>query len=82
MEKRKDGDRFPELFGLIEEYARGDNERQTMALKVVGGAYLPSLEARGLRDPSAWWTRFWSATTTSSRTAKMGECIRKACTRS
>lgn len=50
MEKRKDGDRFPELFGLIEEYARGDNERQTMALKVIGGAYLPSLEARGLRD--------------------------------
>ena len=50
MEGRENGDRFPELFGLIEEYAGGDDERQAMALKVIGGAYLPSLEARGLRD--------------------------------
>lgn len=50
MEGRENGDRFPELFGLIEEYAGGDDERQAMALKVIGGAYLPSLEAWGLRD--------------------------------
>ncbi len=50
MEGRENGDRFPELFGLIEGYAGGDDERQAMALKVIGGAYLPSLEARGLRD--------------------------------
>jgi hypothetical protein len=50
MERRENGDRFPELFGLIEEYAGGDGERQLMALKVIGGVYLPSLEARGLRD--------------------------------
>ncbi len=50
MGRRENGDRFPELFWLIEEYAGGDGERQLMALKVIGGAYLPSLEARGLRD--------------------------------
>jgi hypothetical protein len=29
---------------------RGDSERRLMALEVIGGAYLPSLEAWGLRD--------------------------------
>ena len=46
MEGRENGDRFPELFELIEEYAGGDGERQAMALKVIGEAYLPSLEVR------------------------------------
>ena len=50
MEGRENRDRFPELFGLIEEYAGGDDERRTMALKVISGVYLPSLDARGLRD--------------------------------
>jgi hypothetical protein len=50
MEGRENGDRFPELFGLIEEYADGGGEREAMALKVIGGAYLPSLESRGLGD--------------------------------
>ena len=27
MEGGENGDRFPELFGLIEEYAGGDDER-------------------------------------------------------
>ncbi len=50
MEGRENGDRFPELFGLIEEYADGSGEREAMALKVIGGAYLPSCESGGLRD--------------------------------
>ncbi len=37
MEGRENGDLFPELFGLIEEYAGGDDERQAMALKAIGG---------------------------------------------
>lgn len=41
---------FPELFGLIEEYAGGGGEREAMALKIIGGAYLPSFESRGLGD--------------------------------
>ena len=50
MEGREHGDRFPELFGLIEEYADGGGEREAMAPKVIGGAYLPSCESGGLRD--------------------------------
>jgi hypothetical protein len=53
MEGRENGDRFPELFGLIEEYAGGSGEREAMALKVIGGAYLPSYESGGLRDAKA-----------------------------
>ncbi len=43
-------DGFPELFALIEAYAEEDGERQAMGLKVIGGAYLPSHESRGLGD--------------------------------
>ena len=50
MEGRDNGDRFPELFGLIEEYAGGAGERQAMGPKLISGAYLSSFEARGLRD--------------------------------
>jgi len=50
MEGRENGDRFPELFGLIEEYAGGGGDRGAMALKVIGGAYLPSCESGGLTD--------------------------------
>ncbi len=50
MRRRENGDGFPELFELIEAYADEDGERQAMALKVIGGAYLPSQESRELRD--------------------------------
>ncbi len=50
MDRRENGDRFPELAGLIEEYASGGGERETMALKVISGAYLPSCESQGLGD--------------------------------
>lgn len=50
MDGRENGDRFPELYGLIEEYAGGGGEKETMALKVISGAYLPSCESGGLRD--------------------------------
>ncbi len=41
---------FPELFELIEDYAGGPEDRQAMALKVIGGAYLPEMEAGCMRD--------------------------------
>ncbi len=50
MEGRENVDRFPELSRLIKEYAEGGGEREAMALKVIGGAYLPSHESRGLGD--------------------------------
>lgn len=48
--ERNGGESFPELYALIEEYARGGSEREVMALKVIGGVYLPSCELRGLKD--------------------------------
>ncbi len=50
QDRQGEGDGFPELFELIEAYAGEEGERQAMALKVIGGAYLPSHESRGLRD--------------------------------
>ncbi|MBA2691966.1 MAG: hypothetical protein H0U65_05655 [Rubrobacter sp.] len=50
MRKKENGEEFPELFALIESYAREGGEREAMALKVIGGAYLPSHESRGLGD--------------------------------
>lgn len=50
MEERRSGEEFPELFALIEAYAGEGGEREAMALKIIGGAYLPSHESRGLGD--------------------------------
>ncbi len=50
MGEMESGGGFPELYDLIREYAESGGERQAMALKVIGGAYLPSHESRGLRD--------------------------------
>lgn len=44
------GDEFTELHDLIRGYAESGGEREAMALKIIGGAYLPSHESRGLRD--------------------------------
>ncbi len=82
MEGREKGDRFPELFGLIEGYAGGDRERQLMVLKVIGGTYLPSLEARGLRDAKRVVDGILDRHDYFGPHGKSGECIRKACTRS
>lgn len=50
MRRHGSGDDFPELFALIEAYAGEGGGRQAMALKVIGGAYLPSHESRSLKD--------------------------------
>lgn len=35
---------FPELFGVIQDYARGDHNHQVTALRVTAAAYLPLSE--------------------------------------
>jgi hypothetical protein len=44
------GGDYEELFRLIEDYSRGSKDSQAMALKVIGGAYIPSQEPGQLRD--------------------------------
>ena len=41
---------FPELFGVIEEYARGDHNHQVKALRVISAAYLPLFEVPPMPD--------------------------------
>jgi hypothetical protein len=41
---------FAELFELIRDYARRSVDHQAMALKLIGGAYLPTQEAGRLQD--------------------------------
>lgn len=46
----ENGGAFAELFELIGDYARRSGDHQAMALKVIGGAYLPTQEAGHLQD--------------------------------
>lgn len=41
---------FPELFGVIEDYARGDRNHQVKALRVISAAYLPLSEVPPMPD--------------------------------
>jgi hypothetical protein len=41
---------FPELFGVVREYAQGDRAHQVQALRVIAAAYLPILEAPPMAD--------------------------------
>ena len=43
-------DSFPELFGVIEEYAKGDHNHQVKALRVISAAYLPLFELPPMPD--------------------------------
>ena len=41
---------FPELFGVVRDYAQGDYAHQVQALRVIAAAYLPMLEAPPMAD--------------------------------
>ena len=44
------GDSFPELFGVIEDYARRDHNHQVKALRVISASYLPLFEVPPMPD--------------------------------
>jgi hypothetical protein len=41
---------FPELFGVVRDYAQGDHAHQVQALRVIAAAYLPVYEASPMPD--------------------------------
>ena len=41
---------FPELFGVIQDYARRDHNHQVKALRVIAAAYLPLFEVPPMPD--------------------------------
>ena len=41
---------FPELFGVVRDYAQRDQAHQVQALRVIAAAYLPILEAPPMTD--------------------------------
>jgi hypothetical protein len=41
MTEPTDGDTFPELFGVIQDYAQRDRNHQVKALRVIAASYLP-----------------------------------------
>ena len=44
------GESFPELFGVIENYAQGDHNHQVKALRTIAAAYLPLFEVPPMPD--------------------------------
>jgi hypothetical protein len=45
-----DGGSFPELFGVIQDYAQRDRNHQVKALRVIAAAYLPLSEIPPMPD--------------------------------
>jgi hypothetical protein len=50
MTEPTNGGAFPELFGVIRDYAQGDHDHQVKALRVVAAAYLPMYGAPPMPD--------------------------------
>lgn len=50
MTENAGGGSFPELFRVVEEYARGDHAHQVTALRVISAAYLPLSEVPPMPD--------------------------------
>ncbi len=50
MTESTDGGTFPELFGVIQEYAQGDHNHQVTALRVTAAAYLPLSDVPPMPD--------------------------------
>ena len=50
MTEPTNGGAFPELFGVIRDYAQGDHDHQVKALRVAAAAYLPMYEAPPMPD--------------------------------
>jgi hypothetical protein len=50
MTETGNGGAFPELFGVVRDYAQGDDAHQVQALRVIAAAYLPMFEAPPMPD--------------------------------
>ncbi len=50
MTEPTDGGAFPELFEVIQDYARRDHNHQVKALRVIAAAYLPLFEVPPMPD--------------------------------
>ncbi len=50
MAEPADAGAFPELFGVVQEYARRDYNHQVEALRVIAAAYLPLFEVPPMPD--------------------------------
>ena len=50
MTEPTDGGAFPELFGLIEDYAQRDYNHQVKALRIIAAAYLPLFQLPPMPD--------------------------------
>jgi hypothetical protein len=50
MTETGNGATFPELFGVVRDYAQRDRIHQVQALRVIAAAYLPAMEAPPMAD--------------------------------
>ncbi len=50
MTEPTDGGAFPELFGVIRDYAQRDHNHQVKALRTIAAAYLPMFEVPPMPD--------------------------------
>ena len=50
MTEPTDGGSFPELFGVIQDYAQRDYSHQVKALRIIAAAYLPLAEVPPMPD--------------------------------
>ena len=50
MTETGNGGAFPELFGVVRDYAGGDYAHQVQALRVIAAAYLPMTGAPPMAD--------------------------------
>jgi hypothetical protein len=50
MTEPADGGAFPELFGVIQDYALRDHNHQVEALRIIAAAYLPLYEVPPMPD--------------------------------
>jgi hypothetical protein len=50
MTDSTDGGTFPELFGVIQDYAQRDHNHQVKALRVIAAAYLPLYDLPPMPD--------------------------------
>jgi hypothetical protein len=50
MTEPTDGGAFPELFGVIQDYAQSDHNHQVKALRIIAAAYLPLFEVPPMPD--------------------------------
>jgi hypothetical protein len=50
MTDSTDGGTFPELFGIIQDYAQRDHNYQVKALRVISAAYLPLFDLPPMPD--------------------------------